>query len=417
MAGSAVRFLQASDLDLHRPLCAISRGPAGLRQDIAEAPYLAAERVFDTAIAERVDFVLLAGNTCDPRHVGARGLVFLARQFERLDEQDIPVFWCHGHEDRANRWPAAMKWPDNLHRFSTPAPEAHYFTTAEGRTVEIIGSSWTRRTVEPAASITPGGDGTLTIALTGGKITCQATEGKGPHYWALGGSKGRTSDDSDGSLIHWAGSPQGRGPGETGAHGCTIVEVNAELGFDLQHVDCDCLRWIDDDLVVEGNWLRDNIQQALAARAGELCSINSDRLIAVTWDLGSVPASILDHRLRPTSASWQAEVRGEMERDHPNLVVAGLHWNTPFDEGSFEEDSLRGSFLRCLRSLLDEKKVAMILGESVPGETPAELAKQLSNDDAATIAMLVDEVASLGDSLLDGAERPSGDQLDKPEAA
>jgi hypothetical protein len=59
----------------------------------------------------------------------------------------------------------------------------------------------------------------------------------------------------------------------------------------------------------------------------------------------------------------------------------------------------------------------MILGESVPGETPAELAKQLSNDDAATIAMLVDEVASLGDSLLDGAERPSGDQLDKPEAA
>ena len=71
MAGSAVRFLQVSDLDLHRPLCAISHVPAGLRQDIAEAPYLAAERVFDTAIAERVDFVLLAGNTCDPRHVGA----------------------------------------------------------------------------------------------------------------------------------------------------------------------------------------------------------------------------------------------------------------------------------------------------------------------------------------------------------
>ena len=38
MAGSVVRFLQASDLDLHRPLCAISRVPPGLRQEIARSP-------------------------------------------------------------------------------------------------------------------------------------------------------------------------------------------------------------------------------------------------------------------------------------------------------------------------------------------------------------------------------------------
>ena len=67
MAGSVIRFMQASDLDLHRPLSAIWQSRSESVQALAEARYVSAERVFNSAIAERVDFVLLAGNTCDPR--------------------------------------------------------------------------------------------------------------------------------------------------------------------------------------------------------------------------------------------------------------------------------------------------------------------------------------------------------------
>ena len=417
MAGSAFRFLQSSDLDLHRPLSALSGVPEELRNECADSPFLAAERVFDLALAERVDFLLLAGNVCDPRRAGARGLVFLIQQFERLEQNGIPIFWCHGNDDRVKRWPLAMKWPDNLHRFAVPAPEAHYHTTEDGMTVEIIGNSWTRRAVKPAAPINSSGDGVFTIALTGQKASKSAAAETDPHWWALGGSKNRQTTDSNGSIAHWAGSPQGRSPSETGSHGCTIVEVDHDRECVIHQHDCDLVRWADVEVEIQASWNRQDIVRAMRAKASELSSSHVDRIAVATWDLGTVPSSILDHRLRPNSAEWISEMQVELRQGNSNIIMAGLHWDTPFDETGIDEESLRGSFLRCLRALLDEKQVAAILRGSIPADLPPELAKKLSSEDAATIAMLVDQTASLGDALLDAADRCHAPPPDELEAA
>ena len=417
MAGSAVRFLQASDLDLHRPLNALSGVPEELRNECAESPFVAAEKVFDIAIAERVDFLLLAGNLCDPRRAGARGLVFLVQQFERLEQNGIPIFWCHGHDDRVKRWPAAMKWPGNLHRFAAPSPEAHYHTTEDGVTVEIIGNSWTRRAVKPAVAINSSGDGVFTIALTGRKPSRSGPVESGPHWWALGGTKNRKTADSNGSIAHWAGSPQGRRPSETGPHGCTMVEVDDDHQCEIHHHDCDLVRWADVEMKIQGSWNRQDVVRAMRAKASELSSSHVDRMVAATWDLGTVSSSTLGHRLRPKSAAWISEMHAELRQGNSNIIMAGLHWDTPFDETGIQEESLRGSFLRCLRSLLDEKQIAAILRGSVPVDLPPELAKRLSSEDGAAIAMLVDQTASLGDALLDGAERCDAPPADELEAA
>ena len=98
------RFVHAADFHLERPLRGLAEVPDHLRVALIDAPYRAAERVFDAAIKERVDFVVLAGDILDPLAAGPRGLVFLGEQFQRLAAQGIRVYWAGGRSDDFERW-------------------------------------------------------------------------------------------------------------------------------------------------------------------------------------------------------------------------------------------------------------------------------------------------------------------------
>ncbi len=72
--------------------------PDHLRPALVEAPWKAAEAVFEHAILENVDFVLLCGDLLNPISSGACGPAFLIEQFELLRERNIAVYW-------ATAWP------------------------------------------------------------------------------------------------------------------------------------------------------------------------------------------------------------------------------------------------------------------------------------------------------------------------
>ena len=95
----ALKFLHASDLHLDRPVTGLAEIPGHLKETLANAPYAAAERLFDRAINERVDFVLLAGDVVDLDQGGPRCAAFLLGQFERLADKNIHVYWCGGGVD------------------------------------------------------------------------------------------------------------------------------------------------------------------------------------------------------------------------------------------------------------------------------------------------------------------------------
>lgn len=111
-------FLHAADLHLERPLRGLAEVPDHLRAALVDAPYRAAERVFDAAVRENVDFVVLAGDVIDPPSAGPRGLVFLAGQFQRLAEKNIAIYWAGGANDQFERWLDAWPLPANVTRFS-----------------------------------------------------------------------------------------------------------------------------------------------------------------------------------------------------------------------------------------------------------------------------------------------------------
>ena len=92
MAERRLRFIHASDFHLERPLQGVGEVPDHLRDAFLEAPYHAAEQVFETAIAEQADFLVLAGDIIESAAAGPHGADFLRQQFQRLADHDVAVY-------------------------------------------------------------------------------------------------------------------------------------------------------------------------------------------------------------------------------------------------------------------------------------------------------------------------------------
>ncbi|MDO4571442.1 MAG: hypothetical protein Q4D38_13740 [Planctomycetia bacterium] len=117
-----IKFLHAADFRLHAPVTCFpsvradsiddlfparehsawsstfyTHVPDDIMEEFNLAQWRSAKRVFDIAIQERVDFVFLTGDVLDPKYTGARGIVFLAEQFRRLEAEGIPVYWRTEH--------------------------------------------------------------------------------------------------------------------------------------------------------------------------------------------------------------------------------------------------------------------------------------------------------------------------------
>ena len=112
------KFIHASDLHLDRPMQGLTELPAHLKPALTEAPYIAASRVFDQAIAELVDFVLLSGDPFDHPSAPPRAKTFLLSQFKRLAERQITIYWSSGDASQPSSWPTAAELPENVVRFS-----------------------------------------------------------------------------------------------------------------------------------------------------------------------------------------------------------------------------------------------------------------------------------------------------------
>ena len=103
MSDLSFRFLHAADFQLDVPLHGVQEVPDSISRWMIDAPYLAAERVFDTAIQEHVRLVVLSGNLLDLIAPHPRSICFLREQFERLAGHAISVCWAGSLRDSAAR--------------------------------------------------------------------------------------------------------------------------------------------------------------------------------------------------------------------------------------------------------------------------------------------------------------------------
>lgn len=248
------RFLHAADIHLDSPLQGLERYPDAPVDAVRAAPRRAFEALVELAIAERVAFVLLAGDLYDGDWRDYNTGLFFSAQMRRLAEAAIPVFLVSGNHDAASQITRRLSLPPNVHHFASHAPETELLPDLD---VAIHGQSFARRSVrEDLAADYPKAErgrfeiGLLHTSLDGrpghadyAPCRVERLRAKDYAYWALGHVHAREEVLRGDPWIVFPGNLQGRHARETGGKGATIVRVEHGRVVDVEHRDLDVVRF------------------------------------------------------------------------------------------------------------------------------------------------------------------------------
>lgn len=406
MSKPPLRFVHTSDLHLERPLGGIAEVPDHLREIFLEAPFEAAAQVFETALSERADALLLAGDVVDFDLVGPRAVVFLQEQFQRLADHEVPVYWACGNVDPAESWPASVPLPANVTIFPVGRAQ-EYKLVRDGEVVaKIQGISRNQGSQLDDSGFHRDAHGTFTIGVSYGTSASPGTEGDRVHYMALGGQHHRQTVDQSPGIAHYCGSPQGRTPSETEAHGCTLVTVDDSGNVKTSFVATDSIRWITETMEVTAGTDEDALMTQMQNRVSKLQTKHSGSRLLITWIIEG-RGKVLNHMRRGGISDQMVELLCEQYgHGSPGIWTVAIECHEPLDvpQEWVDEETIMGDMLREFRALEADVDIPLQLEEFLPAEllgTPrAELAAVTEQDRAG----LLWAASKMAVDLLDGEE-------------
>ena len=378
MSSSSCRFIHAGDLHLEQPLDGFDTLPDSLRERIIAAPLAAAERVFETAILENVDFLLLSGGILHPERAGPQALQFLCEQFALLQEHNVTVFWGGAAEDGPEQWPTALKLPENVMRFSAERVATLHAMRGGEKLAAIHG---TCSDVFEPQDYQPDPDSSFNITLGCAPYLPDSWRPTNMDYWALSGQP-QHLDWQGNSRISYCGTTQGRNPDHSGAHGCLLIEIAAEEKIRRQLFPTDVVRFQQEYITWAASESASKFEDKLVARARHLHSDNGEPPRVITWVIDRDDST----HVPPTSQvlqQWLTRLRREFgAQDTPlwtrTITLSGSH---EIASSLLQEQTLLGDYLRVLRE-----------GDlSLSSSEPITLAEFPRND-----RQLLEQIANLG---------------------
>jgi DNA repair exonuclease SbcCD nuclease subunit len=401
MALEQVRFIHSGDWHLELPVAGASTVPPELRDALVEAPYQAAERVVQASLEQGVDFLLLTGNLLPIETACPYSLEFLRQQFQRLSERGIAVYWLGAETDDVDLWPAELRLPDNVHWF--PVGRLHKFDhQRDGKTVVGLMGQSGRQARKWSASDFAGRDDTLPrLAVANGKPPKRSLENQGIDYWALGGQARHHVVLHGATTAVYAGSPQGRGPDDTDAHGVVLVELQYGKAT-LQLLETDVWRWRRERVQAAGVVTIEELEAQLERQLQQIPGDTSRFGYLLIWSV--VCHGPLAWRLQPPAVQHRL-LESLQQCTHRQGRWSVLLETEPAElpaEWS-DEDTVLGDFLRAVQRYEQDgdawQELATLLPEGTPREQLLVELKQVSGDDR---QRLWRRVASWGAALLRG---------------
>ena len=261
MPREGLRFVHTTNLFLDHQLRDAGPLSDSIRPIVEDAALTAFERVIAACVDHEVDFLLLVGNSFTEKDRSLRARVALLKGFEQLGQRDIQVFVVPGPADPAAAWRAIPDIPSHVTLFLDDGSEP-VAALRDGTVIASIvsldpdslpaaGSRAKGHT--QGVSKTPVTSARFSIGLMGAQtkrplqadawgsqeslVTANERFGEAlsdvaaSHeidYLALGGGCERTTIGLERGVAHDPGGTQGLHPSETGAHGCTLVDVDSD---------------------------------------------------------------------------------------------------------------------------------------------------------------------------------------------
>ncbi len=411
MPAESFRFLHASNFQLDQPLRGLIEVPEPWHDSFVNAPYSSAERVFQAAVREEVDFVILSGDIVDTSEAGPRALAFLHEQFELLRRHDITIYWAASQSDISANWLSESNFPSNVQIFpSTSVEEISHFR-GDRAIATLLGRSWSGQTTIRAGDFRHDRTADFHIVAACGGADMEELQRDGINFWALGGLTQPRTINSGAGVIHYSGAPQGFSPQDSGPRGCTLVSVDSAGEVRLRMIETDSIRWIEERVRIRDGAGRDEIRTAMQNQLRSRLGSTGGRPLLVSWWLAGVRrfAGPKFSGLEEELLVW---LRGEFGNAKPPAWSVSIDLEAPESLPSdwADEDSLLGDFLRTLKGFQEDPERPFTLDSYLPDRQAIDKwGDMLKLADSPTRARVLQEAAMLGVELLRGDDARSLD--------
>ena len=412
-----MRFIHASDLHIDSPLRGLDRYDGAPVERLRSATRSALERLVDKALAEQVDFLLLAGDIYDRDWQDFHTGLFFRGQMVRLERAGIRCFIVQGNHDAQGVISRQLTLPSNVTVFSSRAAQT---VKLDDLSVAIHGRSFPEREVNEdlVPSYPPPVSGYFNIGLLHTSLTGRAGHdtyaptdlptlvAKGYDYWALGHVHAREVLNERPRIV-FCGNLQGRHAKETGVKGCELVTVEAGR-IEAEFIALDVVRWSQLSVPLDGVDRLESLNEAFARALEPVLDGTTDRLHAVRVPL---PGSPELHRLEAAQPGTLAAAMHAAAQDIGTAEIwieqVRLDLSTPLDRArAAQRQDAVGELVRLVDTIAGDdqelmRRAQVELGDllgAMPAEVtagdvprlddPAELRSLLMDAEATVLARL-----------------------------
>mgnify|MGYP001825062866 FL=1 len=407
MPGESFRFIHASDFHLETPLGDLDELPPPVRDQMATAPHQAVKAIFDAALSSNIDFVLLSGDLLNPQAAGPYGMNLLLDQLEKLHQRKTPVYWVAGVADDPQKWPDACMIPPNVTLFSKEQSRP-IDVVRGGRTIcRIVGRNSDGRTSLHVPGYECEASDEFTIGLGHGDATLETLAEARFDFWCLGGKHNRLELDTDGEVkAIYTGSPQGRGLTETGPHGFSIIDVDAERNLRVNEMPADTFRYCSVRLNAADIASVGSIKNLLGERIVRMQHEAGGRHLIIGWEIvadsGESLTAIGDGE---ELLDW---VRREYGHGTPAAWTTTLRIRPPqtYPKSWHDEDTILGDYLRIASEhrKADASQINLLPMTEERTGLPASTTTLLAEIPQMRRSETLDEATLLGVELLRGGK-------------
>lgn len=392
-----IRILHTADVHLDSPLRSLALRDPELRDRVRTSSRTALTRIVDTALAEEVAALLIAGDLFDGAERSARTAAFLTLQLERLRERGIRAFYIKGNHDAENPLTGELTLPDNVHVFDGRGGKVQL-----AENVWIHGVSFANR--HAPESLLPKFPapvaGAVNIAML--HTSLAGAEGHDPYapctvgeltaagfdYWALGHVH-RRQVHSKAPWIVMPGTPQGRDMGEPGPKSATLLTIDNAIeieevptsAVEFLHIQVDVADTDSDDA------LRDMVKRTLRDTARNLVSESAVVRLELTgrtrrrWQIlrdQDVWKETAAQYARETGTLWLDKVVFDMtdtaERGHTATDELAAIMKTIREEPGFSE-TCRAEIEGILQELAPQRRAELLPDEAAMEQLARRLAE------------------------------------------